>query len=335
MKKLRESGMKLENDPYSMYDNLESKEDLELLFNVLHSMKDFKGRRPVITANTVMANPDFTRIKESEFESYFYEPFTETLKRTQNGVETFEKLKNGLNSGVFYPQFHGREHVNVKNWLTDLKSNHGSSRLWFENGSFGTSNLVDSGQKNHYMTTWDSNSTDDLKFYEQSVKEGLELFESIFGFKSKSIIAPTYCWPLELEKCFFDKGVEFLQGVALQKVPTNNGGEIRTKRTNFQGTKAKSGLIYLNRNAFFEPSMNKNFDWESDCLQRIKVAFGAKKPVTISTHRLNFMGNLDSKNRESNLIRFENLLRSIIKKWPDVEFMNSVELGNLIKIEKK
>lgn len=331
MKKLRENGMQLEYDPYSMYDNLENSDDLELLFHALTSVKDKNGRNPIITANTVMANPDFIKIKKSNFENYDYEPFTKTLKRTQNGTQTLKTMKQGIDAGIYFPQFHGREHVNVKKWMNDLKNDTGSVRLWFENGSFGTSNLVDINQNCHYMTTWDSNSLDDLKFYEQSLLDGLKLFETIFGFKSESIIAPTYHWPLELENSFYENGIEYLQGVALQKVPANNGMRITNKRTNFQGTTSKSGLIYLNRNAFFEPSMNQNFDWETDCLQRIKIAFGANKPATISTHRLNFIGSLDATNSHSNLQRFENLLRMIIKKWPDVEFMNSVELGRLIK----
>ncbi len=333
MKKLCKAGMQLENDPYSVYDSLETLQDLDIMFNLLHSLKDKNGRHPVVTANTVMANPDFTKIKASGFQNYYYEPFTETLNRTQQSNVTFDKMKDGITAGVYFPQFHGREHVNVKRWLSDLKNDAGSARMWFENASFGTSNLVDSKQKCHYMTSWDSNAVEDLRFYEQSVIEGLALFEAIFGFKSKSIIAPTYVWPLELEKCFFENGIEFLQGVATQQVPIKNGNRFKTKRTNFQGTRAKSGLLYLNRNAFFEPSMNPNFDWEGDCLQRIKVAFEAKKPVTISTHRLNFMGSLNSKNRSSNLIRFESLLQTLLKRWPNVEFMSSVELGNLIKTE--
>ena len=47
---------------FTKYDCLESKEDLELLFVVLSSFKDKKGNHPVITANTVIANPDFENI---------------------------------------------------------------------------------------------------------------------------------------------------------------------------------------------------------------------------------------------------------------------------------
>jgi hypothetical protein len=42
------------------------------------------------------------------------------------------------------------------------------------------------------------------------------------------------------------------------------------------------------------------------------------------------MGSLDEKNRRDNLILFKDLLRRIIKQWPDVEFMTSDQLGDMI-----
>ena len=55
-----------------------------------------------------------------------------------------------------------------------------------------------------------------------------------------------------------------------------------------------------------------------------------KKPAIISTHRINFIGFLDERNRTSNLKSFSLLLENILKKWPDVEFMTTVSLGHLI-----
>jgi hypothetical protein len=57
------------------------------------------------------------------------------------------------------------------------------------------------------------------------------------------------------------------------------------------------------------------------------------KPATISMHRLNVIGGLVEENRTCNLALLKQLLKEIVKRWPDVEFMNSAELGQLI--EKK
>ena len=42
------------------------------------------------------------------------------------------------------------------------------------------------------------------------------------------------------------------------------------------------------------------------------------------------MGDLDPTNRTKNLKLLDDLLKSITKRWPDVEFLTSDQLGDLI-----
>lgn len=65
---------------YNKNDSLATAEDLAALFEVFSSVKDSKFRNAVLTPVCVVANPDFEKIKQSDFTEYFYEPFTETLK---------------------------------------------------------------------------------------------------------------------------------------------------------------------------------------------------------------------------------------------------------------
>ena len=67
--------------PYLKNDSLETKEDLQSLFEVLLSITDNNGNHPVITANTVMVNPDFDKIKSCDYKEYYYELFTDTYKK--------------------------------------------------------------------------------------------------------------------------------------------------------------------------------------------------------------------------------------------------------------
>jgi hypothetical protein len=189
---------------------------------------------------------------------------------------------------------------------------------------------VDQHQSGHYMTSFDSSLEKDIEFYNNSLIEGLNLFEDIFGFKSKSFIAPTYCWPTQIEYTLKENGVKFLQGMITQKIPINEGEKFKTNKNNFQGTRSNSGLIYLMRNVFFEPAQNPKIDWINDCMKRIDIAFKWHKPATISMHRLNVIGALNENNRNKNLKLLKRLLNEITKKWPDIEFMSSDELGSLI-----
>ena len=75
---------------------------------------------------------------------------------------------------------------------------------------------------------------------------------------------------------------------------------------------------------------SKSKDWVDSCLNEIKIAFIWKKPAIISSHRVNYVGWLNEKNRTKGLRELDELLFQIIKYWPTAEFMTSSELGNLI-----
>jgi len=96
------------------------------------------------------------------------------------------------------------------------------------------------------------------------------------------------------------------------------------------GERNSNGLRFLIRNCFFEPSLVKVNDPVGECLNRIAIAFRWHKPAVICAHRINFIGSLDSENRSRNLVLLRDLLNRIIKGWPDVEFMTSDQLGDVI-----
>lgn len=326
---LLRKGLHVDKDPYCRFDNLARTDDLEALFEVMQSVTDKNGRHAIVTANTVVANPVFEKIKESGFSDYFYEPFTETLKRYPDHQGVFELWRQGISEGLFHPQFHGREHLNVKKWLLALRSGEEATCLAFENGTFGLTSIVSPSIATNYMGAFDSCKSDDLAFYKQSISEGLDIFEELIGYRSHSFIATTYTWSPQIEPFLKEKGVRYLQGMVHQRVPVDSGDGFKYKKDNFTGRKSKAGLTYITRNCYFEPSQSDN-DWVSDCLKRIDIAFMWGKPAVISAHRLNFIGNIDEGNRTKNLRMFAKILNNVIRRYPDVEFMSSDELGDTI-----
>jgi len=329
--KFMEKGIRVDRDPYCRYDSLATPEDMEALFEVLNSVKDKNGNPAVLTANTVTANPDFEKIKENGFSRYEYEPFTETLKRDKSTENSFNLWKQGMQAGVLYPQFHGREHLNVKKWIQALKSGEEVTRLAFELGTFGLTSKVDSRILNNYMGAFNSGLDEDTLQYNEILKEGLDLFENIFGYRSLSFIPTTYTWHPDIEPGLMENGVKYLQGMVSQRIPLDDDMTFKYKKNNFLGKKSKAGLIYLLRNVFFEPShFRDQYDVVNECLGRIKIAFRLGKPSIISMHRLNIIGAIHENNRAINLMLFRQLLNEILKRYPDVEFMSSDELGNMI-----
>ncbi|MCH7412061.1 hypothetical protein MM213_01090 [Belliella sp. R4-6] len=326
---LKKKGYPVDHCSYNKSDALESNQDLENLFEVLNNIKGNDGNPAVMTANNIVANPDFEKIKDSNFQEYYFEPFTETLKRYPKHDNVMELYQQGINAGLVMPQFHGREHLNVTRWMNALRNNAKAEKDAFDNNVFSPKISQSKGYPNEYMDALDFNSKSELIFQEKSIIEGLDLFEKIWGFRSKSFIAPCYIWHSDLEMTLSTNGVKYFQGLVNQLQPKDGDGFEYKKIYHYQGQKNKHGQRYFIRNAFFEPTIEPDFDWESDCLRRIKIAFSLKKPAIISSHRLNYIGFLNPSNRESNLKRLQNLLFQIKKTWPEVQFMSTDQLGLL------
>lgn len=323
--------IRVDSDPYCRYDGLATKEDLTNLFDVLDSVRDKNGHPAVLTADSVVANPDFERIKNSGFDKYYYEPFTETLNKSPRHDGAFDMWREGIEKEVFHPQFHGREHLNVKKWMKTLREGHRSTRMAFDLGSFGLTSAVDPTLNNNYMGAFNSGLEEDIQNYKCILREGLELFEKIFEYRSESFIATTYTWNPKIEPFLKDYGVKYLQGLITQKIPHGDDCNIEFRKRNFQGKRSNVGLIYLMRNVFFEPSQSNVSDTVGECMTRINQAFRWGKAAVICAHRLNFIGSINKSNTDRNLPMFKELLIRIVKQWPDVEFMSSDQLGNLIE----
>lgn len=328
--KMLKLGVPVDKCPYNRYDSLESETDLQELFEVLLGFKDINGKHPIITANTVVANPDFEKIKESGFNQYYYEPFTETLKKYPEHNNSFDFWKKGITEGVLYPQYHGREHVNVHLWLHLLQKKMKEFVLAFENGFWGLGpNVVNNPPIIHIQAALDYSQPEEMGFQKESIKDGLNLFENIFGYRPKTFIANNFVWDAALNETLKNSGICSFQGMKYQLLPYGQG-EKRKKIRHYLGEKNDLNQLFLVRNCHFEPSNNNHFNSVDSCLKDISSAFFWKKPAIISSHRLNFIGFINQANRENNLIQLKNLLHGIQKKWPTVVFLTSEELVSAI-----
>ena len=327
--KLLKQGIRVDLCPYNRFDALESREDMEALFEVLSRFKDKNGNHPVVTANTVVANPDFGKIKDSGFNEYHYEPFTETYRRYYGSNKVFELWKQGIEQKIFYPQFHGREHVNVNRWMEALSSGSNETMTAFEHEFFGISTNITNEKRKSYLAALDFDNIAELEWQKTMLADGLDLFEKLFGYRSETYIATNYVWHPALEVHLQKHGVKAIQGGNSQIIPTLEG-KPKIKR-HILGEKNTSGQSYLIRNALFEPSAVANKDWVYSCLKEIEIAFLWNKPAIISSHRVNYIGFIEARNRSKNMNLLASLLNKMIEKWPDIEFMSSDKLAQLIR----
>lgn len=318
-------GIRVDSCPYCKFDTLASNDDLDALYSILRKHRDINGRHPIITANTIVANPDFSKIKSDNFEKYHFELFTDTLKTYPN--RSFSMWQQGLEEEIFFPQLHGREHLNIKRWLKTLRAGSKEMLFAFENNYFGISKTISNEENPSFMAALDYDDNMGKFLGNNAISQGALIFNEIFGFTSKSFIGPNYFWHKETERILAVNDVKYLQGGYVQNLPNGK------KNYHYLGQKNSLKQTYLTRNVMFEPASLIEKDWVSSALLEIERAFNMKTPAIICTHRVAFIGSIFEENRTKNLWLFDQLLSEIIKRWPEVEFMNSVQLGDLINEE--
>lgn len=325
---LLRKGYRVDLCDFSHYDSLETEDDLTGLFEVLDSVRDAQNRPAVMTANCVVANPDFEKIEASHFEKYHNETVLSTYKHQPGCANCYHLTLEGIKAGVWKPQSHGREHLNSVRWIKALQGNDEIAQLCFKDRHFSLTSVVSPKVKARYMDAFANADPSTLTEEQAIIVEALNQFEQLYGFRSESFIAPCYTWRPELEKTLHDNGVKYLQGLAYQQVPVSDDPSLCHSKFHKLGERNQYGQTYLIRNAFFEPY--KGGDWVSDCLHRIDIAFKCFRPAIISSHRLNFIGSIEPSNRSKHLIELKMLLTRIVKQWSDVEFISSDQLGNII-----
>ncbi|MFM7683900.1 MAG: hypothetical protein ACKO7P_14335 [Bacteroidota bacterium] len=317
---LIKAGIPLKKSAYCCFDGLESNSDIEELYTILKRIKTRFNKEVRFTLNFVTANPDFARIKQNNFSTYFSESIIDTYRKYKASDSVISMINEGVSEGIFIPQFHGREHVNVPFWMSLLVKDE-NFRIAFDQEVFGLSNDIFPKLEKSVQATYD---TLDLEYQNNSLSEGLVNFENIFGFKSKSFISNNYI----LSDSSFDilkkNGVEVIQGMKYQKLPIKADNRKRKLiKRSFGEIDFNSGLKFSIRNCTFEPT--EIGDTVESTMKQIKIAFLMKKPAVLSTHRINFTSRISVENRDKNLKEFEELLSRIILTWPDVQFLNSVE----------
>ena len=329
--KLISLGFDFSDSHYLNYDCMESNDDLEMLFHVLSKHKDASGRSPVITGVNVVANPDFERIKANDFRKYEYELFPETCKKYSGRDRVYDLWKEGKSKRLIVPVFHGREHLNVRRWMKMLQNNDKTIHTVFDFGIPYINKKISGEKMPDLRAAFDIDDIQDLFFLKDVIINGLNEFENLYGFRPKYFMPANGLFNNTLETVLNDHGIFYIGTDRINHEPRGNSQY--KKHYRFLGYKNSFGQLYLTRNCFFEPSSwvhNKNKDWVNDCLKEIEIAFRWKKPATISSHRVNFTGSIHPENRANGLKKLNLLLAQIIKKWPEVEFMTSEELGQLV-----
>tara|TARA_B100001059_G_C17800471_1_gene565854 strand:+ start:168 stop:1289 length:1122 start_codon:yes stop_codon:yes gene_type:complete len=325
---LKAKGLAIDSNRFDLYDSLETAEDLEALFETLQSVKDKNGNNAIFTSFTNVANINFEAIEQNGFEKYEYESILDSYEKMPSNKSPWKIFKEGIEKNLIVPESHGREHVNLEYFNELLKRKDAELISCILERSFGGLNAKPF--KNiGYTAAFDFENNPNFEKQKEILTSGLELFEEIFGRKASHFNAPGAHEHHFLESTMFEKGINFIDTDFIKREHQGNG--VYSNKLTFNGNKNKLGQIYFVRNCVFEPLLDLNKDYVDSCLKEIEIAFRYNKPANISSHRVNFSGEIDSNVRLRGLSELKRLLLSIVKKWPEVEFMCTNELGFLMK----
>lgn len=314
-------------------DALESEEDMLALFNSLNKFIDKKGNHPIITAYSVVANPDFEKIEASNNQEYHYETILETYNRSNHTKRVPELIRKGIDENIFIPQFHGREHIHVKRYMEAINSNSEKEQVAFKNRAIISSHSTTCTKPYlpDYFKGFDYTTAAEYSEIETIHRDGLRIFKEIFGFNSISFVAQGGVWGDHLLQMMGDEGVKLVGGQ--QQVPQIGGGYKVVNK--FWGSRNAYKQMHWRRNCRFEPARDRNFDWVNYCLDEMQIAFRWGKPAVISSHRENYIGSIFEENRIDTLHKLEILLAEILRRWPDVEFITTAQLAEIMLYKKK
>jgi hypothetical protein len=304
---------------FDAYDSLENREDLEILYETLCSVKDRNGNHAKFTAFSVPCNIDFEKMAEDIYQYYQYELLPQTYdklssKDNASYAGTWDLWKEGISKGLMVPQFHGREHLNLKVFEEKLKKKDKEVLTVLKNRSY--TSISNTGYSTiDWSAAFDFWEYNENYRFEAIIEDGLNAFEQVFRIRSVHFNSPGSNEHHIIHDFLNKNGIQYIDTPLIKR-------------------EHHVGMINNVRNVVFEPTEEKGIDWVSFTLKQIEAAFRWHRPAVISSHRVNFCGNIDVSNRKIGLGSLKRLLGEIVKRWPEVEFLSSVELMNLVREQK-
>lgn len=329
------AGIPMHENAFTSYDCLEDDADLEYLIQTLSKIKDQEGNHPVITAMSLSENPDFEAIKASGFKEYHSETLKVTRAHYGGRTQVARLIQEARQAGVYEPQFHGKEHLNIKAWMRCLQNPEAypNTAFAFKHGISGLHPWMAKEDRIDFQAAFHIANKAELPFLRQVLKQGIEGFEQEYQMAPTYFVPPNGPYHNELDDDLKALGIKYLCAPKNRQQPEGDGQYSR--HFHYLGQQLNNGITMLTRNVVFEPAIVPNQEQLiENTLADMASAYFFRKPVIISSHRVNYVGGVDPANREKGFATLAELLRRALQRWPDITFMSSSQLGQFINTSR-
>jgi hypothetical protein len=296
---------------------LDHADALRRLLHVLASHRDAVGRPAVLTANMVLSVPDGAAIVAGGFRGYARRELDIDFP------ELFAAMREGQSAGTFFPQLHGREHLNPEALLRRAGSGDHALRRLLETPGWSDWEALDSSLQGHFVDGGELPTRPVVADQQRAMaEEGVRLFARAFGESPASAVAPCYLWDDDTETAWAMAGVRYIQTAGYRCIGRDAGGRyIQSPQWIHAGSTNRQGQRYLVRNVMYEPADGRG--WEA-AWHEVRRRFREAQPAVISTHRYNYTR---AEQQVQALRGLDGLLRRVCQRYPRVRFAASPEWG--------
>ena len=312
---LRAAGVALGEKPYDYY-SLETADDLAAIRAVLNRHRDSTGRVPCLVMNFCVANLDFPKILDSNFQSLYLRPLAEGLPGNWSRPGLLGEYQQGINEGVFYPALHGTTHA--CRFALERRLREDSSR-----GELLRTLLRADTPYIYWRMPWigfeywdrdDRNQFLRAEAQLKLIQEAAQGFKQLFGVGPRSACAPGYRANDDTREAWKACGVRVAQN--------GPGGLLRPQID-------ESGLLHTYRTVEIEPALDPAHYTVGRCVEQAVRCLDHGIPAIVSLHSINFHSTLRDF-RTPTLRVLDQFLAALEQRYADLLYLHDLDLYELI-----
>ena len=291
---------------------------LDRIADVLATLRDRRGRHPVMTLGVVLAGPDTARIRAEGCRAYHRVTLADPRL-----APVRDALSRGTERGVFSLQLHGMEHF----WPDCLMRGAAASnriRDWLTGAGFPATEALPAPLQSRWIDAASLPSKPlPVAQVVAAAREEIRIFAATFGAPPEVAVPPTFIWTQDVEAAWAGAGIRVVVTPGNRcEGRDQEGRPVAAEAEHCNGAAGPHGVIYVVRDSYFEPSLGHTHHRALQALAR-NTRLG--RPTLLEIHRMNFIGDEPSTQRA--LGEVTGLLQAACAQYPDIRFMSTADLA--------
>ncbi len=300
---------------------LESAADVRALADVLADVQGGDALPSVLQANTIVANPDASRLVPPEFAAESLPLIAHPLQPARwERPGLWDAVREAGQRGVWWGELHGLHHLPATAWLAALRRGEDDARRAFEHASPICAAVESSGE-------YDAREPRSVRA--EDLRVAIQHFEALFGRRPTSFCPPDYRFDEWFEDEAASQGLTTLQGHAERE--GRSFPRLRRWLAHWRFPQLAGDRFRLPPRIAFEPRGVATADGAvgiSVALSRSRDAWTRGQPAILSTHRLNY-AHLDPAWSEAGRKALGSLLRGLALEG--ARFLTDMEVRQLVE----